>query len=511
MKSISIADGSTLVVFWKLVPSPSNYELRLQRLDNQGVQQLGPDGILISDDLPMSTWTAIWSITLDQYDNILVGVTGTGNESGHVYKLDADGNHIWNSTGINVGTGYALKMLPLGTNETIVTWLPNGPGLMQKFDENGVAVWPSPRPVELGSGGSVVADMFEQSLGSFLAVYHSTGFGISSTLYAQRYDADGNIQWASPLQISNGTTAFNREYGGVQDGDVVYYSYFSSSSNNRFDAYVQRIDPDGVIPWGMNGTDFDTNETDYEMDTRIAFTPGSDFVWAICTYSNVAQSELGERVQKFDKVTGNRFLTDNAKVVYPISGDHNKHAGDLFLVDDRPFFLMSNGYDNSVSPTSLSVVLLDGIGEFIWLEGSRAVATFEASKSRVHLTKPYSGQATLVFIEDKGNGAKIYAQNFTDVEFGGVGIEEFKTKTELGVYPNPTDGSLNILINAEVGADVWLRVFNVTGKLIRNEQFILAVGENRIVISTADYHTGLYRFQLIGEEVKAMGSFLRIK
>ncbi|MFT4660638.1 MAG: hypothetical protein ACI8XB_000906 [Patiriisocius sp.] len=510
MKAIATSDGSTFVVFWKTVPGPTNYELRLQRIDNQGVQQLGPDGILISNEIPMSTFTVIWSITLDQDDNILVGVTGTGNESGHVYKLDANGNHIWSPAGINVGTGYSLKMLPLDTYETIVSWLPNGPGLMQKYDENGIAVWPAPKPVESGSGSTVVADMFEQPFGTYLAVYHSLSFGISSTLYAQRYDGDGNTLWTGPLQISNGTTAFNREYGGVQDGDIVYYGYFSSTAN-RFDAYVQRINPDGVIPWGINGTDFDTNETDYEMDTRIAFESGSDFVWAICTYSNTSQGELGERVQKFDKETGNRFLTDNAKVVYPISADHNKHAGDLFLADDRPFFLTSNGFDNGATPTTLSVVLLDEIGEFFWFEDAFSVATFEASKSRVHLTEPSNGQATTVFIEDKGNGNKIYAQNFTDVELGGVGVDEITTNIEVSVYPNPTDGPLNILINTEAGTDVWLRVFNMTSKLISEEQVYLVPGENQIVIDTEKIQSGLYRFQLLGEDLKATGSFTKIK
>ena len=57
MQAIGSSEGKTYVVFWKSVAPPVNYELRLQILDVDGLQLLGSDGMLVSDAIPMSTYT----------------------------------------------------------------------------------------------------------------------------------------------------------------------------------------------------------------------------------------------------------------------------------------------------------------------------------------------------------------------------------------------------------------------------------------------------------------------
>ena len=72
MKSIRTSGGQTYVVFWKVVGAPTNYELRVQLLDAQGNQQFGEDAALISDALPMSTFTYQWTINIDANDALYV-------------------------------------------------------------------------------------------------------------------------------------------------------------------------------------------------------------------------------------------------------------------------------------------------------------------------------------------------------------------------------------------------------------------------------------------------------
>ena len=60
MQAISASDGKTFIVFWESVAAPINYELRLQILDVDGSQLLGNNGMLVSDQIPMSTFTYIW-------------------------------------------------------------------------------------------------------------------------------------------------------------------------------------------------------------------------------------------------------------------------------------------------------------------------------------------------------------------------------------------------------------------------------------------------------------------
>jgi hypothetical protein len=408
MKSIGTSTGQTFVVFWKVVAAPTNYELRAQLIDAQGNQQFGADGILLSDSLPMSTFTYQWTINIDANDALYVGVTGTGNDNGFAYKVGIDGVVDWIVSNPNA---LAVKVLPMASGNTVVAWLNTSSSVvsMQKYNTDGAAIWSSVTSLSVASSP---ADLYEISSENIVLVYHLLGSGISSTLYAQRFDSDGNSLWSSPTQLSNKTTAFIRKYDGVNDGDVVYYGYYASSAS-RFDSYLQRINPDGTLPWGINGADFDTSQTRYEMETDISFSASSNYVWSVCTYRDSSQGNSGEYIQKFDKLTGERQFTDSGKQVFVVGSD-NVHAGALQLFEDQPLFLIKSGMDNGASPTTLNSCLLDANGDFVWPEETKPVATFSANKARVHFNKPVNGQAVTVFVENKDAGQKMYAQNVTD-------------------------------------------------------------------------------------------------
>lgn len=474
------SDGQTYVVSWKNVAAPTFIELRLQIMDADGNQKLGNDGMLVSDQIPMSSYTVIMSATVDADDHLYIGVTGTGGgDPAFVFKMDADGNHLWGANGVQVGSGNVVTILPLSNEQAIVSWMGASGAVMQKFDENGVALWASEKPIEQGTSTTAPANLFEISNDNFIVVFHSLLFGINSYLYAQRYDTDGNPVWANPIQIADRATAFNRSYTGLQDGDIVYMGYFASAGT-RFDSYLQRIEPDGTLPWGINGSDFDVNESDYEMETEIAFEPGSQYIWSVATYRDMNQSQRGEYVQKFDKDSGDRELTDSAKEVFAI-GTSKSHAGQLRLRNGSPLFLIEDGDNDGVSPTTLNAVYLDEDGDFAWPEETLPVATFAASKKRVNFTKKGNMQNVAVFAEDKGAGSKIYAQNVIDDT---VGMEDFFNGTVF--FSNPVKNEM--LINSK-SSIVGISIFNILGQQIFSFKYN---AENAVSINTQSWTSGIY-------------------
>jgi len=480
MKAIGTSEGETYVVFWKSVEAPVNYELRLQLLDVTGNRLLGDDGLLISNAIPMGSFTVTWSVAVDSEDNLLVGVTGTADDTGRVFKLDTEGNHLWGADGVTIsGIAFNVTLLPLTSGEALVSWVTGVNAKMQKFDVNGTAVWDDPQEVISGSSKTAPGNMFELSNDDYLMVFHSYNWGISSTLYAQKYNSEGIAQWASPTQLSNKTTTHISYYSGTQDGDTVYFGYKGSHSN-RFDSYLQRINPDGTLPWGINGMDFDVNETDYEMDTRIAFSSGSQYVWSMCTYTDPNQTDHGEYIQKFDKGTGARQLTDNAKAVYAISSDDKVHASDLFLVDDQPFFLLKSGTDNGVTPTTLDVLLLDSNGDFAWPEEVKPMATYEANKSRTHLTRTVNNQSVAVFIEDKSEGSKMYAQNFIHETEDLGKIQGFVRDAETNLS---IDGALITAVRSDN------EVYTVETPFGSHYHMMLPAGTYNITCASSGYET----------------------
>lgn len=416
MKTVGTSTGETFVVFWEPVQTSTNYELRVQLLDVDGNRQFGENGLLVSDQIPMGTYTVMWSLALDDSDNLYIGVTGTGSGNpAYVFKMDTDGNLLLGGDGINIGNGNLVRVTPYSSGGFYVTWLDNTAyqAAVMKYDNQGNAQWDTPVLVENGTDATSPAHLFALSDGGFMEVFHVLSYGINSTLYAQRYDASGNTVWDAPIQLSDNTTHFNSTYDHVQIGDTVYYGY-SGATGMRFDSYLQRINPDGTLPWGINGVDFDTNQTNYELYTKIAHQPDSKYIWAICTYTDQSQGEAGEYVQKFNRITGDRLLTDNAKEVFAV-GSSKTHQGSLQLTDGGlPMFLIGSTTSGGGIPTNLSLVLLDASGNFVLPDQVAPMATYTAEKGRVDLTGMVNSQCVAVFTDLKAedDNPTIYAQNY---------------------------------------------------------------------------------------------------
>lgn len=476
-QSVLTSTGQTYIVFWSVIDPPNNYELRLQVLDADGNKQLGDNGSLISNTLPMSTFTLTYFLTVDANDNLYVGITASGDESGHVFKMDTSGNQLWGANGVVVGgVGYSVTILPLSSGEAIVSWYPGTSALMQKYDANGNPVWAA--PVALTTSRSVPADMFEMSDGGFMMIYHQLGnFGVSSTLHAQRYNSSGVAQWASPTQmINNFTSVYNRKFSGLQIGDTVYYGY-QLAENNRFDSYLQRINPDGSLPWGINGSDFDINQTNYEQTTHIAHASGSQYIWSLCTYTNTSQGEGGEYIQKFDKDTGARLLTENAKEVFPISADFIFHVGKkLSLINGNPVFMIASG-------TNLEVVLLDSNGDFQWAEQSKPFATSSFEKSFINFNNDLShNQLIATFSENRAGTDHIYAQNFTDAA---LSVEDFNTFSTLQ-FINPIQNTLKLKSSQNISK---VGVYTILGQSIYSTTNL---NSTEVTINSQNWNAGMY-------------------
>jgi hypothetical protein len=474
--SLSTSNGNTYVVFWHPVAAPTNYELRLQKLDALGNKQFGNDGVLVSNTIPMSTSTAQWFISSDSDENIYIGVTGTSNEGGYAFKLNSDGVNQWTNDGINLGgIGYVVRVLPLSSGNVIISWMDGSyNGHLQKYDSSGSPIWTN--DVQLGNG-KIPAQSLELSDGGFVNIYHQRlgSYGINTKMYAQRYDSDGNAQWSTPTQLfaDGNNTAFNSNYSSVQDGDVIYISY-KLAHNNRFDTYLQRINPDGTLPWGITGMDFDTNQTNYEQENQVAYSPGSENIWVLCRYTDSSQGNVGIYIQKFDKITGNRLFTDNAKMLYAISNPSASPAGNFRVINDQPLFLTSEG-------NNLNINLLDENGDFVWSEESKPIATFNASKGRVNLNLISNSELVATFVEDKGSGSQIFAQNFTDTA---LSVEEFSSTTTLQ-FINPIQNKLRLKSNQTITS---IEIYNTLGQLINRTKN----NSSELTVNAQNWNSGMY-------------------
>lgn len=489
------SDGKTYIGYWKSVPAPINFELRLQILDKFGNKQLGADGIKITDQIPMSTYTVVENTAVDSSDNLYIGVTGTGSGNpGYIFKITPQGVSVW-PNGISLGEAYLPTILPLSTGEIVVAYFPPSQKYtkVQKFDAAGQAVWSAPTQIQSNDAAknTIPANLFELPNDECELIFHKqVSFGTTSYLFAQKLSLKtGTILWDGPKQITTKSTAYNTKYSGAVDGNVVYYG-FSSGENMRFDAYLQRIDANSNLPWGNVGVDFDTNQTYFEKDMKMAFAPGSPYIWAMSNYSSSSQGQNGEFIQKFDKGTGARLFTDNAKQVFPIDNISMFHYGDLQLVNDKPYFVVQKKEGTALN-VSLNAVLLDGNGEFAWQEHYLPVATFAASKAYPSVLRPVNGQGVVVFQEQKAgdNVQAVYAQNLIFPE-GTMATHEISKNSGFKVYPNPATDFIHI----EGVKDQDFSIYNAAGQLVKNGSI------KQGIIEVKDLVKGMYILKIKEKE-----------
>ena len=408
-----LPDGRTWIAFWTNVSSPQNYQLRAQLLDTAGLPLLGANGVVLYGGT-MSTYLMTWDTQVDASGNLLVGFTRTdGNNEAIVQKVSPSGVLLFGANGTNLGTGFDVKLLALPNGQTIVGYLPGDYGTLVKLSTTGTLVWTTPTTIYPASGTKTsIGEMAAMTSGTILVVFHDRGnFGINSTPYARRYNhGTGLPLWTGPVPLISGyTTTFNRRYDLVAQGDTAYFG-FTAAGPFDFQGFIQRINPDGSLPWGSTGVNFMDQSVLYEMNLRLAYEDDSPFFWALCTMTTSAQQNTGESIQKIHKKTGARPLGVNAVPVFPIGTANRSHEGALRVINHQPSFVFSDGNSMGVFPKPLKLMVLNSVG-LPALANPLPIATHATGvKSRVAFAGQFNGKAIATWVESRNGSMRPYAQ-----------------------------------------------------------------------------------------------------
>ncbi|MCX6249766.1 MAG: T9SS type A sorting domain-containing protein [Bacteroidetes bacterium] len=429
LQAAPTSDGKTWIAFY--ANTGSNYDMRAQLIDANGYKLLGADGMLVSS-YPSGSATFVFNVCVDASNNLIIAYQDmrSGPQQAIVYKISQAGTQLWGSTGVILGGGLAPYPAVLSTGEVVVAWNETATNTLnlQKITTSGTLAWGSPIPIMVGTSTTTRGQLIANNSGKFSLVYQKRGVGISTTLYSLMFDNSG-VALYTALQICNQTTSGARYYSIVAEGDTTYFGYYSSTGN-RFNSFLQRINPSGTLPWGVNGSNFNTStgtNDPYQSETAINLTPGSAYVWSVCTFTNPAQTQYGVYIQKFLKTSGARQFTDAGKVVYAISASMDAQWGDLALVNDTPMF-ESEDVNYKIYATRL-----DASGNFVWpgnrVELSSTTATMATPKMREEFTPDGPNRCAGTWTENRGTDYMGYAQG---ISIGGlIGL----TVTTLGSVP----------------------------------------------------------------------------
>jgi hypothetical protein len=88
----------------------------------------------------------------------------------------------------------------------------------------------------------------------------------------------------------------------------------------------------------------------------------------------------------------------------------------------------------------------------------------------------------------------------------GDGIEETASNSLISLYPNPAKDILNIEMEAETNQHVILRMFDISGRQVKEMEVRANGGMNKIQLNISDLESGLYHVQFFVDQQLSFSS-----
>ncbi|MEZ6015886.1 MAG: hypothetical protein R3F49_12280 [Planctomycetota bacterium] len=421
-KLAATADGGTWVSW--LDGIGSGWDVRVQRLEADGVERFAHNGLLVADRAFSSTQD--YGLDLDVNGDALLAFRDTrpGGTQVTAALVTGAGAQPWGAAGVVLTNTTAFIGSPkiAGTSDggAVVAWTEDSDLRLQKLDAAGAPLWGAGVTLTPAAGSYSVADLRADGTDVVVGFVHATGgFTAPRHLRAQRFDAAGAALWGAPsLAVFDG--------GSLQIGNFPSFSLDASgaalfawySSSPALQCYVQRVDAAGVEQFAHNGVAVATTAGRVRVNPDAAFDAATGDVYVAWREQNGTQSQQGVSAQRID-AAGARLWSDDGLTLVALGGP----------VQDLVRVVLGGGgalVAWSTAPTFGTDVLG---GAHVTAAGVVDVPRFDiastpSQKMRLVATKSRvgAGQALLAWTDARGDG-DIYAQSVGfDGTLGGSGV-----------------------------------------------------------------------------------------
>jgi len=251
---IIIGDGSGgAIIFWADKRNdPEPYSLYAQHIDVNGNAQWAADGVLVA-----ATPGYIPSVASDGAGGAIVTWSDNTNKV-FAQRINAAGEFWAGGAELISALGYRPSIASDGGGGAIISWTEGSGGVYaQRLNSSGVEQW--------AAGGAAVvseADISEQNVamvsdgqgGAVILLTRYRADPAISGYYVQKINANGVVQWSSPVWLTDGgynTSPF------ISDGlGGAMISWWASSNYDPYNdraIYVQGVDTDGNLRWTLDG------------------------------------------------------------------------------------------------------------------------------------------------------------------------------------------------------------------------------------------------------------------
>ena len=400
------------------------YNVRLQRLDNNGNALWPENGILVSDK-PQDTWITDYDLAVDPSGYAVITFTDlrTGDSNPVCYRISPDGDMMWGQDGILLADDIIFdpspKVCVTTQGNSIFAWQ-SAPDTgdsqikLQKVSPDGQLLWGD--GITLSKTGiSLTSPYLLQAEGdyAYLIWHEQTGpyYAPNRGLYVQKLDVNGNFLWETNTVVYSPVTSGPVVYLEMcrDDSGGIIFSWYRAYDSQHFHCYVQHMDADGTITMPADGVLASVSTQRNHMYPVPAYLPQTQEIVLFFSEQDLDQITRGMYAQKFD-LQGNRLWGDEGKQLIALSNnDYGLFTADG--IDNTAICILQAAVFGTGTDSKLQAVMLDDQGNYVWPEQFIDLSSVQSEKVYNVMTNYYMGQWVAVWEDRRNDFGDIYAQN----------------------------------------------------------------------------------------------------
>ena len=494
-----LADGAggTILIWADLrdSPAPQKPGIYAQRVDVNAFSVWEPNG---SPILANGTdYVSFDAATTDGAGGAYVAwVNSTEGGTVRVQHVGADGLPSWSPTGVDVGQGQAIRMIPDGASGVIVVWrswegIGNSLGIRaQRLDAAGSTGWGPSGALLRTASAELPHDMHlvEDGEGGVLAAWmqNATG-GTDWQVRCQGVAPSGDITMDPAGQVlASGANQYRvAAAADGAHGGVVAWAVLESASLSSVRA--QRVGPDGQLLWPLSGVVLGTN-TLYTPNDIMACASGSEDV--IVAWKLVDLEGTRIQAQKVAPTGTPLWPEGGVTVSRPTHTDmislamHGDGTGGAFLA----YVDVQIDVSDWSQELNVAAARVTADGDTPWGPYGVAISNAHGWQEAPAIAADGEGGAIIGwrdarYGETTPRGTDVYAQNVhADGTMGGglASVQPGATALSARVWPQPSRSHVELAFTSPGGLAA-VTIFDPQGRRIRELlRETVAVGETRL-------------------------------
>ena len=452
-------------------------------------------------------WDDYWIVKIDSVGTVQWQNTVGGNQDDNLLSFDAvnDGGYILGGHSYSDSTG----------DKTEYPWTQFAPDFwLVKTDSLGIVEWDN----TIGGTGNDFLNSISQTSDKGFILGGSSNSGISGDktensngiydYWIVRTDSSGNIQWQNTIG-GNANEYVSTIESTTDGGFIIGGTSLSGISGDKTegsmgfeDYWIVKIDSIGNIQW-QNTIGGSNEEQLYELNQTV----DGGYIVAGSSRSNISgdktencKGNMDYWVVKIDPAGGIEWQQT-------IGGSDMDYLYSILQTNDGGYILGGSSFsnisgdktENSKGAFDFWVIKIDSVGNIVWQKtiGGNEYDMFNCVNQLNDGSIILAGYSKSVISGDKTE-ACIGEEDYWIVKLAPdpTGMPENNSSTYVfNVFPNPSDGNIQIDFNVAEMNIHTCEVVNVLGELVYKTSFPIN-GKTIVDLNLSFLNTGIYLIKI---------------